>query len=584
MSVPRLVFAWIALLACCLDSAARAQCGVNPGNCCFAHPGRGCIEVTCCQEVCAIDPFCCATSWDALCASRAQANCGVCGVGCGNPAAGNCCAPKTTPACADAPCCTIVCSQDPFCCDVQWDEFCAGAAEKICGACADPCGDPDAGDCCVPQQGPGCNNADCCEGVCAGDPFCCDTQWDAICAQTAQLVCGVCGIGCGNPAAGDCCEAHPEPACSDPACCVPICAADSFCCDVEWDAKCAASAVEFCGACGDQCGSPITGACCVPHPEPACDDAACCKTVCAADPFCCKVEWDEVCAQSALEVCGVCGIGCGVPTAGSCCTPHATPSCADALCCEAICSLDGFCCDTEWDQLCADAAAILCADCGGGCGDPTGPSCCEPHAAPGCSDDRCCLSICIVDPVCCVESWDAICAKTAGQACGSCGPGCGLTASGDCCTPHETPSCSDAACCGLVCALDPFCCESAWDEVCASAALESCPACADACGSPATGDCCAAHTGPACSDAACCGLVCATDPFCCSIEWDAMCADNARTKCELCASIGDLDGDGAVGSADLTILLNTWGTAAADLDGDGTTGPSDLVLLLNNWG
>jgi hypothetical protein len=63
-----------------------------------------------------------------------------------------------------------------------------------------------------------------------------------------------------------------------------------------------------------------------------------------------------------------------------------------------------------------------------------------------------------------------------------------------------------------------------------------------------------------------------------------MCADNARTKCELCASIGDLDGDGAVGSADLTILLNTWGTAAADLDGDGTTGPSDLVLLLNNWG
>jgi hypothetical protein len=583
MRIPRLA-CMLALLFVCLASRANAQCGVNPSNCCFANNGRGCIEPTCCQEVCAVDPFCCATRWDALCASRAQANCGVCGVGCGNPSAGNCCAPKTTPACADAPCCTIVCAQDPFCCDVQWDQFCAAAAEKTCGACANPCGDPDAGDCCVPQQGPGCNNADCCEGVCAGDPFCCDTQWDAVCAQTAQLVCGVCGIGCGDPAAGSCCEAHPTPACADPACCVPVCATDSFCCDVEWDAKCAALAVEFCGACGDQCGSPITGACCVPHDGPACDDASCCATVCAADGFCCEVEWDEFCAGAAQKACGVCGIGCGDPATGSCCTARTTPSCSDALCCEAICSLDGFCCEAEWDQVCADAAAILCGDCDGACGGPAGGDCCAPHATPGCSDDRCCLSICVVDPVCCIESWDQICAKTALAVCGNCGPGCGEPASGDCCTAHATPSCEDAACCLSVCVADPFCCESAWDEVCAATALKSCGACVGSCGSPTAGDCCKPHTNPACSDAACCNLICGADPFCCNIEWDSMCADAAAAACGLCAAPGDLNGDGVVDPSDLTILLNSWGGPAGDIDGDGVTGPADLVLLLNSWG
>jgi hypothetical protein len=47
----------------------------------------------------------------------------------------------------------------------------------------------------------------------------------------------------------------------------------------------------------------------------------------------------------------------------------------------------------------------------------------------------------------------------------------------------------------------------------------------------------------------------------------------------------DLDGDGSVGAADLTILLGAWGTSgAADLDGNGTVGASDLTILLGAWG
>ncbi|TVQ31959.1 MAG: choice-of-anchor B family protein [Phycisphaeraceae bacterium] len=53
----------------------------------------------------------------------------------------------------------------------------------------------------------------------------------------------------------------------------------------------------------------------------------------------------------------------------------------------------------------------------------------------------------------------------------------------------------------------------------------------------------------------------------------------------------DLSGDGAVGSADLAILLGNWGpcpnppaACPADLTGDGQVGAADLAILLGEWG
>ncbi|MBC24181.1 MAG: hypothetical protein CMJ32_09740 [Phycisphaerae bacterium] len=60
--------------------------------------------------------------------------------------------------------------------------------------------------------------------------------------------------------------------------------------------------------------------------------------------------------------------GCGDPASGSCCEPTGSPGCDDEECCTQICTADPFCCDTEWDQICADAAAITCTICGGGGG------------------------------------------------------------------------------------------------------------------------------------------------------------------------------------------------------------------------
>ncbi len=54
--------------------------------------------------------------------------------------------------------------------------------------------------------------------------------------------------------------------------------------------------------------------------------------------------------------------------------------------------------------------------------------------------------------------------------------------------------------------------------------------------------------------------------------------------------LGDLDGDGIVGTTDLLAMLGAWGVCPpkgdcpADLDGDGSVGTTDLLILLGNWG
>jgi hypothetical protein len=61
--------------------------------------------------------------------------------------------------------------------------------------------------------------------------------------------------------------------------------------------------------------------------------------------------------------------------------------------------------------------------------------------------------------------------------------------------------------------------------------------------------------------------------------------DFVRVVAQGCPPVaGDLDGDGAVGGADLALLLAAWGgSGAADLDGSGTVDAGDLSILLDLW-
>ena len=275
--------------------------------------------------------------------------------GCGDPEAGDCCEANGTPYCDNAECCDSVCMQEGFeyCCASEalgWDMFCALAAQEDpncnCGGGGGGCGDPAAGDCCEANGTPYCNNAECCDSVCMqeGFEYCCDPEgegWDMFCAMTAQenpnCNCGG-GGGCGDPRAGDCCEANGSPYCDNAECCDSVCMQEGFeyCCDPEgegWDMFCAMAAQENpncnCGGGGGGCGDPDAGDCCEANGTPYCDNAECCDVICAIMPYCCEEGgegWDMFCAAAAQENPNC---PCG-PTAGACCDPF-TGDCSDEV-------------------------------------------------------------------------------------------------------------------------------------------------------------------------------------------------------------------------------------------------------------
>jgi hypothetical protein len=200
-----------------------------------------------------------------------------------------------------------------------------------------------AGDCCAPSGGFGCDDGLCTAEVCAADDWCCNVEWDELCVAAATVLCA------------DLC-----PPCGDGTC----------------DA-----ATESCASCAADCGPCPTEVCCPAAPgATGCSDAPCQAAVCAVDDWCCNVEWDETCATLASQVCdgciacgdGVCSEGaedcgacaedCGVCLAepGDCCEETEGFGCADSACEACVCAVDAFCCELGWDGLCVVGAAAYC--------------------------------------------------------------------------------------------------------------------------------------------------------------------------------------------------------------------------------
>jgi hypothetical protein len=99
-----------------------------------------------------------------------------------------------------------------------------------------------------------------------------------------------------------------------------------------------------------------------------------------------------------------------------------------------------------------------------------------------------------------------------------------------------------------------------------------------------------AHGNGGCSDQCCCESVCATDPFCCDVRWDTICATAAAGcvgggDCGGSECPADLNGDASVDGQDLGVLLGNWGAGGAtDLNGDGSVDGQDLGIMLGAWG
>ncbi|MEK7730744.1 MAG: hypothetical protein AAB363_02695, partial [Planctomycetota bacterium] len=168
--------------------------------------------------------------------------------------------------------------------------------------------------------------------------------------------------------------------------------------------------------------------------------------------------------------------GCNVDACGNgtgdCFTasPTNAPGCGDATCCASTCDLDRFCCDVTWDATCAGEAQGICTGSFPACAPGTG-LCGAPDNTPGCDNVSCCNTVCMVDPFCCLSAWDSTCVDEAESMCFlTCGRG-----AGDCHTLHATPGCDSEACCAAICADDPFCCDTEWDQVCVDLAATACP-------------------------------------------------------------------------------------------------------------
>ncbi len=82
-------------------------------------------------------------------------------------------------------------------------------------------------------------------------------------------------------------------------------------------------------------------------------------------------------------------------------------------CAATVCANDSFCCTTEWDNLCVEAAATECntSTCHGAC---------ETGAPMGAECGTCAADVCAADPYCCQTSWDNICVGKASDLCGGC--------------------------------------------------------------------------------------------------------------------------------------------------------------------
>ena len=600
--------------AACVESVVEVcgGCGdVFTGDCSTVHKTPYCDNAICCGMVCAADPFCCASEWDFACVERAATLCPVRKGGCGDPTARSCFVASFMQGCSDPGCCIFICDiADAYCCTVQWDAICVGQAltfAQLGLGCTMPAGSESGrGNCLVAHATKGCSDEDCAAAVCSIDENCCRIIWDADCADLAEFVCispggcpgtegsfsvhtspgsidpsccnavclvmpSCCEIGWTQPCVtlanqrckpaptwnlpctGSCTEVHDNPGCDDVACGSAVCYADATCCTIMWDQECATLARGLC--CGlPGCGSPCNGPCLVPHETPDCSDPFCCAAVCAEDPYCCSVEWDSFCVKFAFERCAT---GCGNVEAGSCFIGHNHAGCADALCCVKICRDDPFCCETGWDSACGQAAQAD-PDCASTlvCGDEAAGECCSAHIdSPKCRNAACCQAICALDSICCDFGWDQACVGLAlSSAACDCTRPCGDACANECCTPHETPNCKDLACCTAVCAIDSYCCDTAWDISCANGAQQICNIGPDAacpppqCGDLETGNCCVPHLSPSCRKVECCEAVCAIDPNCCITQWDSSCVEHANGLSGPCECDGPSCGSSGTGS------------------------------------
>jgi hypothetical protein len=584
-------------------------------------------------------------------------------VGCGDPAAGDCCVANGTPACSDEACCTLVCAADAFCCDTEWDQICADTAAQLCKLCgAVPC-IPDCsaatveeGEECSSDINGGCNNpAGSVSYINLGDAVCGnywadadtrDTDWYEFTSPGTFVSINVYGElptavglldancppgvlffnadgGCPATIASTCLPAStyrvfvgaslfggfPCPGgsyllevindgieCSGPANDECDGAVEVFEGDTAFDTTLAVSGGALDPICDKGFGTAIakdiwfsftatqdsfyristcnqaafdtrlaiyTGDCLAPSILACNDDGAGCTGL-TSEMFA------ELTTGTTylIQVGGFNGGGtgtltiavsgpppaCGSPDAGDCCVANTTPFCSDAECCNIVCAADAFCCNTQWDQFCADAAATLCTSCGG--------------SGPPANDE-------------CVNAVEIFVGVTEFSTVGATGTNANVCAKfgnpnlyNDIWYVYEATG--DALCTISTCNTATFDTKIAIYENACDGALVGC----NDDGAGCAGFTSIATFTPVCGNT----YYIAVGAYGAAGSGSGQITLTQDGKCSGSNCPADLNGDGLVNAADLTTLLASWGGTGGDINGDGTTNAADITSLLAAWG
>lgn len=367
---------------------------------------------------------------------------------------------------------------------------------------------------CLSSHGQGgCNDPACCVTVCSLDPACCSGDWDGSCVFTAQQYCvGLCGAAVN----GSCFTSHTNPSCDDETCCVDVCASDPFCCQSAWDFTCALVAGFACNGTPSVC--PGEGNCNATHANGGCNDAACCEGVCSVDPSCCAGPWDVICVSLAADICQgncqpICPAGsllepetCGSRNNEACYSPTGGPPTdlpSDRILCGTLGFLTGSgvgpdidvfsvnLIDTDGDGLVSVRVRLTSSSKAFAAFLPSSGCASIASSTLSVNSNLCILreseAICVPAgnyrvvvavgefplvsgiPQCGPESHYNLFIETTQKCVSACGSG-----NASCYFPRGVPGCSDAICCNAVCAIDPVCCNVAWDGMCVDAAVFAC--------------------------------------------------------------------------------------------------------------
>lgn len=93
---------------------------------------------TCVADICAADPYCCTTAWDATCVAEVRTicdslSCAEADGTCSHSLCDGGAALVNTCDSTKANCVAAVCAADAYCCTTAWDSLCVSEVDSVCG-------------------------------------------------------------------------------------------------------------------------------------------------------------------------------------------------------------------------------------------------------------------------------------------------------------------------------------------------------------------------------------------------------------------------------------------------------------------